>query len=406
MSNSSPAPKPGPLSGVRILELANVIAGPSTCQLLGDFGAEIIKFEHPSLGDGSRKQGRAKDGNPLWWKMLGRNKRSVGMYLGDPEVAEIFLDLVARADVVVEGFRPGTLEKWGLGYDRLSAANPGIILARLTGFGQTGPYRDRPAFGSNIEAIAGLPHLTGDPAGPPTMSIYALGDYMGSLALANGILMALYHRDAQGGRGQVVDAALLAPLLTMMSHAVMMYDQLGVDEKRTGNRSTSNAPRNIYRTSDDKWISVSAATTPLAQRIMEVVGRPDLTHEPWFKTGAGRAANVEVIDEAVTAWIGARTRDEVMQISSEAEITFAPVYSIGEMTRDPHIQATSLLERVADPDLGSLLMPGVMFNLSETPGAVKWTGPALGSSTDAVLRDELGVPEDKLQALRERGVVR
>jgi crotonobetainyl-CoA:carnitine CoA-transferase CaiB-like acyl-CoA transferase len=406
MSNPSPTPKPGPLSGVRVLELANVIAGPSTCQLLGDFGAEIIKFEHPSLGDGSRKQGRTKDGVPLWWKMLGRNKRSVGMYLGDPEAAELFLELVAKADVVVEGFRPGTLEKWGLGYDRLSAANPGIILARLTGFGQTGPYRDRPAFGSNIEAIAGLPHLTGMPDGPPTMSIYALGDYMGSLALANGILMALYHRDARGGRGQVVDAALLSPLLTMMSHAVMMYDQLGVDEKRTGNRSTSSAPRNIYRTSDDKWISVSAATTPLAQRIMEVVGRPDLTQEPWFKSGAGRAANVEVIDQAVAEWIGARTRDDVMRISSEAEITFAPVYSIGEMTQDPHIQATALLERVPDPELGSLLMPGMMFNLSETPGAVRWTGPELGSSTDAVLRDELGVPEEKLQALRDRGVVR
>jgi crotonobetainyl-CoA:carnitine CoA-transferase CaiB-like acyl-CoA transferase len=405
-ADAPPSDSRGPLAGIRVLELANVIAGPSTGQLLGDFGAEIIKFEHPELGDGSRRQGKAKDGVPLWWKMLGRNKRSVGMYLGDKEAAGIFLELVAKADVVIEGFRPGTLEKWGLGYDRLSEANPGIILARLTGFGQTGPYRDRPAFGSNIEALAGLPHLTGNPDGPPTMSVYALGDYMGSLSLANAILMALYHRDARGGKGQVIDAALLSPLLTMMSHAIMMYDQLGTDDTRTGNRSNSNAPRNIYRTRDNKWVSVAAATTPLAARIMEVVGRPDLIAEPWFRTGAGRAANVDVVDKAVADWIGARDRDEVMRTAFEAELTFAPVYSIGEMTRDPHIEATSLLERVPDGELGSLLMPGLMFQMSETPGAVRWTGPALGNATEEVLCGELGLPADRLEALRARGVVR
>ena len=406
MTDTTTAPSDGPLAGIRILELANVIAGPTTCQLLGDFGAEIIKIEHPQLGDGSRRQGRSKDGAPLWWKMLGRNKRSIGMYLGDPEAAEMFLELVATADVVVEGFRPGTLEKWGLDYERLSETNPRIILARLTGFGQNGPYRDRPAFGSNIEAIAGLPYLTGSPDGPPTMSIYALGDYMGALALASGIMMALYHRDARGGRGQVIDAALLSPLLNMMSHAVMTYDQLGIDEERTGNRSTSNAPRNIYRTSDDKWISVAAATTPLAARIMEVVGRPELIDEPWFKTGAGRAANVEVVDKAVADWIGARTRNEVMEISAKAQITFAPVYSIGEMTRDAHISATDLLQRIPDSQLGNVLMPGLMYNLSETPGSVRWTGPELGNSTDAVLIDELGFDRAQIYKLRERGVVR
>jgi crotonobetainyl-CoA:carnitine CoA-transferase CaiB-like acyl-CoA transferase len=406
-TTATPTPSSrGPLDGIRILELANVIAGPTTGQLLGDFGADIIKFEHPALGDGSRRQGKAKEGVPLWWKMLGRNKRSVGMYLGDKEAADIFLELVAQADVVIEGFRPGTLEKWGLGYDRLSEVNPGIILARLTGFGQTGPYRDRPAFGSNIEAIAGLPHVTGSPDGPPTMSVYALGDYMGGLTLANGILMALYHRDARGGKGQVIDAALLSPLLTMMSHAIMMYDQLGVDDNRTGNRSTSNAPRNIYRTRDDKWISVAAATTPLAARIMDVVGRPDLAAEPWFRTGEGRAANVEVVDKAVADWIAVRDRDEVMRIAFEAGLTFAPVYSIGEMTRDPHIEATTLLKRVPDPELGSLLMPGLMFQMSGTPGAVRWTGPTLGNATEEVLCGELGLSADRLEAMRARGVVR
>jgi len=297
----------GPLAGIRVIELANVIAGPTTGQILGDFGAEVIKIEQPRIGDGSRTQGKRYKGTPLWWKMLGRNKKSVGMYLGDPEVAKIFKQLVATADVVVEGFRPGTLEKWGLGYEVLSQINKGLVLARLTGFGQHGPYSARPAFGSNVEAIAGLPHVTGQPDGPPTMSVYALGDYMGALALVSGITMCLYHRDARGGAGQVIDASLLTPLLTMMSSAIMNFDKLGIDEGRVGNRATSNAPRNIYATRDGKWISVAAATTPLAKRVMELVGRPEIADEEWFCTGAGRFQHVDKIDSAVADWIAART---------------------------------------------------------------------------------------------------
>ena len=282
----------------------------------------------------------------------------------------------------------------------------GIILARLTGFGQTGPYAKRPAFGSNIEAIAGLPHLTGHPAGPPTMSIYALGDYMGALSLVNAIVMSLYHRDAHGGKGQVIDASLLSPLMTMMSHAIMMYDQLGVDEDRIGNRSTSTAPRNLYRTRDGKWISVAGATTPLAKRIMQMVGRGELADEPWFASGAGRYKHVDIVDTAVADWIAQRTRDEVMVAATKADVTFAPVYSIGEMVNDEHMRATDLLARVPDKDLGDVLMPNVMFQLSETPGRIKWTGPDLGSSTDAILRDELGIDPDRIERMRQRGSVR
>ncbi|WP_108461552.1 CaiB/BaiF CoA transferase family protein [Devosia naphthalenivorans] len=400
------APSAGPLAGIRVLELCNVIAGPTTCQVLGDFGAEIIKIEHPADGDGSRSQGRSKDGKPLWWKMLGRNKRSVGMYLGDPEVAETFLKLVATADVIVEGFRPGTLEKWNLGYNRLSDVNPGIILARITGYGQEGPYSGRPAFGSNLEAMAGLPHLTGDPNGPPTMSIYALGDYLGAVSLVGAIMFALYHRDVRGGGGQVIDASLLSPMMTMMSHGIMQYDQLGIDEARGGNRSTSNAPRNIYKTLDEKWISVAAATTPLAERIMRLVGAEELTNEPWFATGRGRAEHVDVVDGAVAEWIRDRTRDEVMLAAAKENVTFAPVYSIGEMVEDLHVRETNMLTRVRDDDLGDLLMPNVMFNFSATPGRIKWTGEPLGKSTDAVLNQELGVDNELLREMRSRGAIR
>jgi crotonobetainyl-CoA:carnitine CoA-transferase CaiB-like acyl-CoA transferase len=402
------APETGkaPLSGVRVLEIANIIAGPTAGQILGDYGAEVIKIEHPKLGDGARRQGRLKGDKPLWWKMIGRNKRSVGMYLGDPEAAEIFRQLVATADVVIEGFRPGTLEKWGLGYDRLSEINPKIILARLTGFGQTGPYAGRPAFGSNVESMSGMAQLTGEPNGPPTMPVFALGDFIAGSCCLSAILMALYERDTGSGLGQVIDASLFLPLITTMSRPILYYDQLDLVEKRTGNRSTTGAPRNIYLTRDNKWISVSAATNELADRIISLVGRPELSAEPWFRSGAGRYEHVEIIDEAVASWIAARTGEEVMAEAERAEVTFSLLYEIDEMMADPHVRATGMIATVEDRDFGAVRMPNVLFGMSRTPGAIRWTGEDLGASTDAVLIDELGIPAATIADLRTRGVVR
>ncbi|HSI41321.1 MAG TPA: CoA transferase [Xanthobacteraceae bacterium] len=394
----------GPLAGLRILELANVVAGPTACQILADFGAEVIKIEHPS-GDGLRRQGHSKDGVPLWWKVVGRNKRSVTLYLGDPECAEIFKTMVATADVVVEGFRPGTLEKWGLGYDVLSAINPGLVLARLSGFGQEGPYSRRPAFGTLIESMTGFAHLTGQPDGPPTLPPLALADYMAGLSAVAAIMMTLYHRDVSNGKGQVIDMTVFEPLMSTMGAQIVRADQLGLRETRTGNRSVNTAPRNVYLTKDGKWIGVASSTNEIAERVMTLVGRGDLVAEPWFKSGRGRVENNDLLDDGVSAWIGSHTRDEVMVAATEAQVTMAPVYDIHELMADPHVQARQMITTVEDDELGPIRMPNVMFRLSDTPGSIRWAGQKLGASNEAVLADEFQVDRTVLDRLRDRGSI-
>lgn len=402
----SQANRSAPLSGLRVVEIANVVAGPTCCQVLGDFGADIIKIEHPAGGDGMRRMGNIKDGMPLWWKVAGRNKRSVGLYLGDPEAGDIFVELVKSADVVVESFRPGTLEKWGLGYDRLKSVNPNLILLRVSGFGQDGPYKNRPAFGTLIESMSGFAHLTGQPEGPPTLPPFAMADYMAGISGVAAIMMALYHRDVHGGGGQVIDLTVFEPLMSTMALPIVRYDQLGIPTERTGNRSPNTAPRNTYPTKDGKWIGVSAATNELAERIILLVGRPDLVQQPWFKTGKGRAEHVDLLDGAVASWMMERTRDEVMEAAAEAAVTFAPVYSIPDMMSDPQVVHREMIAAVEDPDLGTIRMPNVLFRMSETPGAIRWAGRSLGSDTDAVLKEELGLSDSALAAMRERGVAR
>lgn len=263
----------GPLEGLRVLDVSTVLAGPLVCQILGDFGADVIKIEHPARGDSMRGHGHSKDGQGLWWKMIGRNKRTVGLYLGDPDGAKIFLDLVRTADVVVENFRTGTLEKWGLGYDVLRAVNPGLVLCRVTGFGQTGPYARRAGFGTLAEAMSGFAAITGEPDGPPTLPPFGLADSIAGLAGANAVMMALYHRDARGGEGQVIDLSILEPITTVLGPQIITYDQLGILQARTGNRSENNAPRNTYQTADGKWVAISTSADTIARRVMELVGQ-------------------------------------------------------------------------------------------------------------------------------------
>jgi crotonobetainyl-CoA:carnitine CoA-transferase CaiB-like acyl-CoA transferase len=396
---------PGPLQGLRVIELANVIAGPTAGQILADFGAEVIKIEHPEHGDGSRRQGRTKDGEPLWFKMLGRNKKSVCMYLGDPEAAEIFLDLVKTADVVTENFRPGTLEKWNLGYDRLSAANPKIILARLTGFGQKGPYAKRPAFGTNIEAMTGIAEMTGEPDRPPMLPVFALGDYVASYAMVAAVMMALYHRDARGGEGQEIDVSLFRPLMSTLARQIIHWDQIQFLESRTGNRSASSAPRNAYLTKDGKWVCVSAATVKLAERVMALVGHPEFAKEPWFGTASGRVAHFAEIDAAITPWVAARTRDEVVAEAEKAEATFAPIYDIADVHADRHVRESGMIVEVEDPVLGTIRMPNVLFDLSKTPGGIRSPAPTLGNATEEVLVGELGIDRERIERLKARGAV-
>jgi crotonobetainyl-CoA:carnitine CoA-transferase CaiB-like acyl-CoA transferase len=391
----------GPLAGVRVLDVSTVLAGPLACQILGDYGAEVIKIEHPR-GDSMRGHGRSKDGISLWWKMISRNKRCVALYLGDAEGAEVFRRLAATADVVVESFRPGTFERWGLGYEALRDVNPGLVLVRISGFGQTGPYRERAGFGTLAEAMSGFAAITGEPDGPPTLPPFGLADSIAGLAAANATLMALYHRDAHGGAGQEIDVSILEPLVTVLGPQPTIYDQLGEVPERTGNRSVNNAPRNTYRTADDKWVAVSTSANSVAERVMRLIGHPELVDEPWFATGSGRVEHVELLDEIVSEWVRARTRDEVVAVFSEAGAAIAPVYDVAELMADPQIVARDAITQVEDPDLGPVRMQNLLFRMSETPGAIRFTGRALGADTDAILGDELGFD---VAHLRERGIV-
>jgi crotonobetainyl-CoA:carnitine CoA-transferase CaiB-like acyl-CoA transferase len=391
----------GPLSGVRVLDVSTVLAGPLTCQILGDYGADVIKVEHPR-GDSMRGHGRAKDGVSLWWKMVSRNKRCVALYLGDPDGAEVFRRLAATADVVVESFRPGTFERWGLGYEALREVNQGLVLVRISGFGQTGPYRERAGFGTLAEAMSGFAAITGEPDGPPTLPPFGLADSIAGLTAANAALMALYHRDARGGTGQEIDVSILEPLVTVLGPQPTIYDQLGEIPERTGNRSVNNAPRNTYRTADDKWVAVSTSANSVAERVMRLIGRPELIDEPWFQTGSGRVDHVELLDEIVSEWVRARTRDEVVEAFAQAGAAIAPVYDVAELMADEQIIARDAITRVDDPDLGPVRMQNLLFRMSETPGAIRFTGRALGADTDAILGDELGLD---VADLRKRGIV-
>jgi crotonobetainyl-CoA:carnitine CoA-transferase CaiB-like acyl-CoA transferase len=398
-------PADGPLQGIRVLDISTILAGPLASQILGDFGADVLKIEHPQRGDGMRGHGLDKDGQSLWWKMVSRNKRTLGLDLGKPEGAQIFRRLAVTADVIVENFRPGTLERWGLGYDVLSAENPGIVLLRVTGFGQGGPYAKRPAFGTLVEAMSGFAHLTGMPDGPPTLPAFGLADSIAGVAGAAAVSMALYSRAANGGHGQEIDLDLLSPIMTAVGPGVIYADQLGIDQERTGNRSSNNAPRNTYLTSDGHWLAISTSADSIASRVLHLVGQPEVTTEPWFATGRQRAAHAEELDRYVGDWIGARTREEVVRQFEEAGAAVAPVYKPSELLDDPQVQAMDLITSVDDPDLGTIRMQNVMWRMGRTPGRIRSTGRALGADTASILTDELGLSHDEIRALTDKGVI-
>ncbi|MGW4484993.1 CaiB/BaiF CoA transferase family protein [Amycolatopsis sp. NPDC004368] len=393
----------GPLSGIRVLDTATLFAGPLAATLLGDYGAEVIKIEHPN-GDPVRSHGAQRDGVGLWWKMLGRGKKAMTLYLGSPEGQEVFRKLVADADVVVENFRPGTLERWGLGYDELSRINPGLVLTRVTGFGQVGPYAKRPGFGTLAEAMSGFAAITGEPDGPPTLPPFGLADGIAALTTAFAVMTALRARE-QTGRGQVVDLAIIEPILTLLGPQIIAYDQLGTLQPRTGNRSTNNAPRNTYRTRDGSWVAISTSAQSIAERVMRLVGRPELVDEPWFASGAERAKHADELDDAVGSWIAERDRDDVVKAFEEAQAAVAPIYTAADVMTDPQFAALGSITTVDDEELGPVKMQNVLFRLSETPGAITSAGAPLGAHTAEVL-GRYGFGEPELASLREKGVIK
>lgn len=379
------------LAGLRVIDCATLFAGPTASLMLGDFGAEVIKVEHPETGDPVRNHGYKKDGHSLWWIYLSRNKKSLALNLGSKPGAEILKKIIKDSDVLIENFRPGTLEKWGLGPDVLHGINPRLIIARVSGFGQTGPYSSRPGFGTLAEAMSGFAALTGTPDGPPTLPAFGLADAIAGIATSQAIMTALFAlnnpKSDSYGRGQIIDTSLIEPIMSTLGPQSLIFDQLQVKQKRTGNRTENNAPRNTYMTRDKKWVAISTSAPSIAARVMRLVGHPEVIDEPWFKEARMRVAHADELDAYISAWINQRDCVEVIQAFTEAEAAVAQIYDIEDLVNDPQIQARETLTRVNDPFLGDVLMQNVIYRLSATPGEIRFTGRPKGHDTREILTD-------------------
>jgi crotonobetainyl-CoA:carnitine CoA-transferase CaiB-like acyl-CoA transferase len=394
----------GPLTGLRVLDLGTVYAAPITAMLLGDYGADVIKVEHPR-GDPARTHGWNREGHGLWWKVIARNKRTVTLNFSKPEGQDILRRLVADADVLIENFRPGVMEKWNLGPDDLLDVNPRLVMLRVTGFGQSGPYAHRRAFGTLAEAMSGFAHQTGQEDGPPTLPPFGLADGVAGITGALAVMLALYHRDTDERSGQVIDLSLLEPLLGILGPGPTVFDQLGIIAGRHGNRSPNNAPRNAYLTRDGRWVAISASATSVAERVMRLVERPDITEKPWFSSAGERSRRSELLDGAVSKWILARDFDEVVRAFDEAGAALAPIYDVEQLMNDPQVIARDAITTLDDEDLGAMKMQNLMFRLGETPGRIRHPGRRLGQDNDEVYAELLGLHPDKLDRLREEGVI-
>ena len=393
--------KDGPLAGLKVIDCSTVLAGPISAMVLADFGADVVKIEHPQ-GDALRKMGHAKDGHGVWWKVTNRNKRTLTLDLHDDDGKAAFLALAEQADVLVENFRTGTLEKWGLGWDVLSKLNPRLVMLRVTGFGQTGPYRFRPGYGTVAEAFSGFAHITGEEQGPPTLPPFGLADGIAAYHGVFAIMFAIYERDVQGsGRGQYIDLALYEPLFACLGAQVSTYDQLGIVQNRRGNRSDNNVPRNAYKTSDGRWVALSTASPSIAKRVMNLVGGEGTGDDPRYATNVERVKRADEVDKMVADWIGARTLTEVLDGFEKVEAAIGPAYDAAQIVEDPQYLARESVTTVNDADLGPLKMQNVFPVMSRTPGRIKHAGPRPGQYQDEVL-DELTASGHLSAAVAER----
>ena len=397
------------LAGLRVIDAATLFAGPTAATMLADFGADVIKIEHPTKGDPVRGHGYSKDGQSLWWANIGRNKSTLALNLGNTQGAEIFLDLIEQCDVLIENFRPGTLERWGIGPEQLHARNPRLIIARVTGFGQFGPYAHRAGFGTLAESMSGFATMTGEPDGPPTLPPFALADGIAALAISQAIMFALFAQknpSSEGfDKGQVIDLAIIEPILAILGPHATVYDQLKIIPARTGNRSVNNSPRNTYLTLDNKWLAVSTSAQSIAERVMVLVGHPEVISEEWFSEGATRAQHADLLDEYVGSWISQRNADEVVREFETAEAAVAPIYNIADVMEDPQFQALQTIITVDDAVLGPIKMQNVLFRMDQTPGQVRWSGRTIGADTRAILSERLGMSQERVDSLLQEGVI-
>jgi len=394
-----------PLAGLKVIDAATIFAAPFAATLLGDFGAEVIKIEKPRVGDPLRAMGSSKNGTPLWWKIYSRNKRAVTLDLSSHEGQQLLRQLAGGADVLIENFRPGTMESWDLGWDTLHALNPNLTLLRISGFGREGPYRGKPGFGTLCEGMSGFAMLNGHPEGPPTVAPMGVGDCIAGLYGAVGVLVALLARAKGLSAGQCVDVSLLDSLFSIIAYQVAEFDQLGRVLTRTGNRSMSSVPRNIYKTRDARWITVSSSTNNLALRVLRMIGGDALAGDERFSTEAARSRNADVLDAIVERWVGERTLEEAMEQFERHDAAAAPTYDIAQIFSEPQFRATESLIAVEDEDLGTVHMPNLVPRLSETPGSVAFPGRRIGQDTRDVLRTKTSLSDEQIAELERLGVI-
>jgi crotonobetainyl-CoA:carnitine CoA-transferase CaiB-like acyl-CoA transferase len=380
-------------------------AAPLAATYLGEFGADVIKIEQPGSGDPIRTWGNQIDGVGLMWKSLSRNKRSITLNLRVAEGQALLRSLVEHADVLIVNTRPATLRKWGLDYPTLRAINDRIVVLHITGYGLTGPKSERPGFGTLGEAMSGFANITGQADGPPTLPPFMLADGVASLNAAYAVMMALYHRDTRGGRGQLIDINLIEPLARLLEQSVLTYDQLGTIPVRTGNRWDISAPRNTYRTSDGRWLAMSGSAPTIAMRALRAVGRPELTMDPKFAKAQQRLRNAAEIDAIMAGWIGQRTLDEALAVFEEAGVAAAPIYDAEQLLHDPQLRARGVYPSIDDQELGSMRVQAPVPRFSATPGTVDHLGPRLGADNAEVYRELLGLDDSRLAELHEQGVI-
>ncbi|GAB3467891.1 CaiB/BaiF CoA transferase family protein [Polaromonas eurypsychrophila] len=393
----------GPLAGLKVVELGQLIAGPFAAKTLADFGADVIKIEAPRTGDPLRKWRLLKDGTSVWWQVQSRNKRSVALDLRQLEAQEIVRKLALDADVLIENFRPGAMEGWGLGPDTLQALNPRLIMLRISGYGQTGPYRDRPGFGVVAEAMSGLRHLTGEPGRVPVRVGVSIGDTLAALHGVIGILMALQHRHASG-KGQVIDVALYEAVFNCMESLLPEYSAFSAVRGPAGSAMPGIAPTNAYRCSDGTYALIAGNGDSIFKRLMLCIHRPDLAADPALADNAGRVLRVQELDEAIGQWATSLTVEEVLSALERAEVPAGKIYTVADIAADPHYAARGMLKKVAMDDGSELAVPGFVPKLSATPGSHRRNAPVLGQDTDVVLK-ELGLSSEQIRGLRKRGIV-
>ncbi len=403
-SDATKAPS-GPLVGLKVIDVGMLFAGPLVAANLGDLGAEVIKIEHPNA-DEVRKIGRFKNGEGLWWRVTSRNKRLISVDISKPDGAAILSKLARTADVLIENFRAGRFARWGLDYETLSAQNPGLVMLHVSGYGQTGPYKDRPGMGTLAEAFSGFAYATGESDGPPTLPQFPFADGVAAMTGTYAVLAALFARSRNGGVGDEIDLSLYEPLLSLMGAMLIDYDQLGYVAKRKGNRSNWSVPRNAYRTGDEKWVVVSSAANAIATRMFRAIGRDDLADDPSLATNPLRVKRLDELDNAIAQWIGAHTLEEVLRRFHEYEVVAGPVYDVSQIVADPQVKHRGTLVEMEDPVLGKVKIQNVVPRFRRNPGRIRWSGnPELGSDTRTVLA-ELGYGNDDVERLEAEGIIK